>query len=138
MVLVRLTALLLAFSLFGLSVQPAQAGWGWFGRWTGEFWGNGYHAPNSHWSEATIRSSQYGVSTGEVYVPGQIDHLPRLWHLPFMPPPTEAIPVDNCPTCRGGAGEPTLHSLPPQSVEPLLNQPPALEPVPALPAGRGA
>ncbi|UUO04775.1 hypothetical protein M4951_15415 [Blastopirellula sp. J2-11] len=138
MVLPRLTALLLAFSLFALAASSAEAGWPRFGRWFGEGWSNGYHAPGSHWSEAKINSSQYAVSTGEVYVPGQIDHLPRLWHLPFMPPPTEALPVDNCPNCRKQIGEPGMLEMPQDSIEPLLNQPPMVEPVPAVPLNRGA
>ncbi|MCC9608754.1 hypothetical protein LOC68_08685 [Blastopirellula sp. JC732] len=133
MVLSRRIALLLAFSFLALAVGSAEAGWPKFCRWVGEGWSDGYHAVGSHWSQATIKSSQYGVSTGEVYVPGQIDHLPRLWHLPFMPPPTEAIPTNDCPTCR----QPAMREMPYDSVEPLLNQPPMLEPVPAVPATRG-
>ncbi|TWT29300.1 hypothetical protein Enr8_51010 [Blastopirellula retiformator] len=134
MVLFRPIALLLAFSCFALSAGSAEAGWSFFGRWVGEGWSDGYHSVGSHWNQATIRSSQYGVSTGEVYVPGQIDHLPRLWHLPLMPPPTEAIPTDNCPSCR----QPALRAIPHDSVEPLLDQPPVVEPVPAVSPTHGA
>lgn len=104
MILPRLSALLLAFTLLGSSISSAEAGWPKFGRWFGEGWSNGYHAPGSHWTEASIHASQYEVSTGEVYVPGQIDHLPRLWHLPLMPPPTEALPVESCPAYSSEPG----------------------------------
>ncbi|MFI4873850.1 MAG: hypothetical protein ACIALR_00825 [Blastopirellula sp. JB062] len=135
MILPRLSALLLAFTLLGSSISSAEAGWPKFGRWFGEGWSNGYHAPGSHWTEASIHASQYEVSTGEVYVPGQIDHLPRLWHLPLMPPPTEALPVESCPAY---SSEPGTLQMPHHAIEPLLNQPPAIETVPAPPADRGA
>ncbi|WP_131282714.1 hypothetical protein [Blastopirellula marina] len=138
MVLSRLATLFLAFSLLALTASPAAAGWPQFGRWFGEGWSNGYHAPGSHWSEAKINSSQYAVSTGEVYVPGQIDHLPRLWHLPFMPPPTEALPTANCPTCPHAGREPAALEMRRESITPLLNQPPIVEPVKAVPLHRGA